>query len=66
MATITQIQGNPDVILQTSYASTSLPGPTDKDIETPAVNTAYNNGATTVKVVGSDNVQIGAYPRPRP
>lgn len=66
MATITQIQGNPDVVLQTSYPSTNLPAPTDKDIETPAVNAAYNNGASTVRVVGSDNVTIGGFPRPRP
>jgi len=66
MATITQIQGNPNVILQTSYPSTNLPGPQEKDIETPAVGAAYNNGATTVKVVGSDNVQIGSFPRGNP
>lgn len=64
---ITQEQGNPNVILKVNdYAVNELPRDYEANHITPAVNTAYNNGATTVKVVDKNNAQIGAYPRHNP
>ena len=67
---MTQVQGNPNVILKTDFDKTAMTRDDLAAYETstivPAVNTAYSNGATTVKVVDINDSQIGAYPRPNP
>jgi len=64
---ITQIQGNPNVVLkETEYTVAEITRQYESDVITPAVNLAYTNGATAVQVVDKNNSQIGSFPRHNP
>lgn len=62
-----QTQPNPNVIIQdTVHTHNNVPKTYETSDITPAVNAAYNNGATTVSVIDKDGIGIGVTPRPRP
>jgi len=64
---ITQIQGNPNVILkETAMTHNQVDKSYEANVITPAVNLAYSNGATTVRVVDMNGVDIGQFPRANP
>lgn len=64
---ITQIQGNPDVVLkETDLTHNQVDRAYEISTITPAVNDAYNNGATTVRVVDKNGSAIGSFPRTNP